>query len=65
MKGHLQNTGLPSFHKIKGILIPEKEVRHNLEEKTCIYADQILFYESLTTPSFASTFNPKLVKTFS
>lgn len=56
---------LPLLHTIKGILTPKKEVGHNLEERTCLYIEQILFCERFSTLSLASTFHPKLVKSLS
>ena len=38
------------FHKVKGILIPKKEVGHNFKEKTCNYTEQSLFYISPHCP---------------
>lgn len=65
MEGYLPKILLSSFHKIKGILTPEKQVGHKIEDRTPLYIEQILFYERLATLSFASTFHPKLVKTLS
>lgn len=44
--------------------MPTKERGHNLEERTRLCKEQILFYERLATLSFASTFHGKLVNTF-
>lgn len=65
MEGYLPKILLSSFHKIKGILTPKKQVGHKIEDRTPLYIEQILFYEILATLSFASTFHPKLVKTLS
>lgn len=65
IKGYLPKIPLPSFHKIKVSLTPQKEGGHNLEDRAHLYKEQILFYERLFTLSFAGTFHPKLVKTLS